>query len=77
MKGSRSLLQTGFSSNVAQWHNVPTAYNPADYSSRGLDAIKSSKSQMVQRSFLSQPEDQWLKHISAEMSEGDPEVKFQ
>ena len=30
---------------------------------------------MFQRTFLSQPEDQWLKHISAEMSEGDPEVK--
>ena len=31
-------------SDIAQWHYVPTACNPADNSSRGLDPIKSSKS---------------------------------
>ena len=29
--------------DVVQWHYVPTAYNPADDSSRDLDVIKSSK----------------------------------
>ena len=44
-------------SDVAQWHHVPNAYNPADDSSRGLDAIKSSKSQrwFKEPRFLSQP----------------------
>ena len=32
-------------SDVAQWYYVPSAYNPADDSSRGLNGIKSSKSQ--------------------------------
>ena len=50
-------------SDVAQGQYVPTVYNPADDTSRGLDAIKSSKSQRwFKRSrFLSQPEDQWPK----------------
>ena len=63
---------------VAQWYCVPSACNPADYSSRGLDGIKSSKSQRWFKgpSFLSQPEDQWPNQISAEVSEGDPEIKL-
>ena len=47
-------------SDVAQWYYVPSAYNPADGSSRGLDGIKSSKSQRWFKgpSFLSQSENQ-------------------
>ena len=81
VKCSTSLSQAGFSSLVslrfAQWHYVPTAYNPVDDSSRGIDAIKSSELQRQFKgpNFLSQPEDQWPKQISAEVSEGDPEVK--
>ena len=39
--------------------------------------MKSSKLQRLYKgpSFYSQPEDQWLKQISAEVSESDPEVK--
>ena len=46
-------------------------------SSRSLNGIKSSKSQRWFKgpSFLSQLKDQWPKQISAEVSEGDPEVK--
>ena len=49
----------------------------ADDSSRGLDGIKSSKSQrwFKRPNFLSQPEDQWPNQISAEVSEGDPKIK--
>ena len=56
---------------------VPSAYNPADDSSRGLDGIKSSKSQWWFKgpTFLSQLEDQWPNQISAEVSEDDPEIK--
>ena len=62
--------------DVAQWYYVPSAYNPADDSSRGLDGIKSSKSQRWFKgpSFFSQPEDQWPNQISAEVNAGDPEV---
>ena len=65
-------------SDVAQWYFVPSACNPADDSSRGLDGIKSSKSQRWFKgpSFLSQPEDQWPNQISAEVSEGDPIIKL-
>ena len=47
---------------------VPSEYNLADDSSRGLDGIKSSKSQRSFKgpSFLSQPEDQWPNQVSAE-----------
>ena len=83
VKGSRSLLQTGFSSFVITQmlhsgrYYVPSEYNPADDSSRGLDGIKSSKSQRSFKgpSFLSQPEDQWPNQVSAEVSKGDPEIK--
>ena len=52
--------------------------NPADDGSRGLDGIKSSKSQRQFKgpSFLSQTEDQWPNQISAGVSEGDPEIKL-
>ena len=83
VKGSRSSLQTGFSSFAitemlhSGRYYVPYAYNPANDSSRGLDGIKSSKSQRSFKgpSFLSQPENQWPNQVSAEVSKGDPEIK--
>ena len=47
-------------SDVAQWYYVPSACNPVEYSSRGLNGIKSRKSQKGFKgsSFLSLPEDQ-------------------
>ena len=58
-------------SDVAQWYCVQW------YSLRGLDRIKSSKSQRWFKGpcLLSQPEDQWPNQVSAEVSECDPEIK--
>ena len=58
-------------SDVAQWYCVQW------YSLRGLDRIKSSISQRWFKGpcLLSQPEDQWPNQVSAEVSEGDPEIK--
>ena len=80
VKGSRSLLQTRFSLFVIAQillRDTTTTYNLAGNSSRGLGAIKSSKSQRWFKgpSFLSQSEDHWPKQISAEVNEGDLEVK--
>ena len=45
-KRFKIFVGNGFSSfHVAQWPYLPTAYNPADDSSRGLDVVKSSKLQ--------------------------------
>ena len=45
-KRFKIFVGNGFSSfDVTQWPYLPTAYNPADDSSRGLDAVKSSKLQ--------------------------------
>ena len=80
VKGSRSLLQTRFSLFVIAQillRGTTTTYNLAGNSSRGLGAIKSSKSQRWFKgpSFLSQSEDHRPKQISAEVNEGDLEVK--
>ena len=64
-------------SDVAQWYYVPSAYNQQMTAqevlmvSNQVNHRDGSKGQ----SFLRQPEDQWPNQVSAEVREGDPEIK--
>ena len=81
VKGSRSLSQTGFSSFVIfQMLHRGTMFqlHTVQQMTAGevlMHQIIKSQRLFKGPSFLSQPEDQWPKQISADVSEGDPEVK--
>ena len=78
VKELKPLLETGFRSFIITWMLLSGIMVQIHTASRlrGLDAIKSRKSWTWFKgpSFLSLPEDQWPKQISAEVNEGDPEV---
>ena len=65
-------------SDVAQWQNVPSKSNPADYGLRGLDGTCLAKVKMWYKGpkSLWEPESSWKRdHIIEEIDAADPETE--